>query len=122
MTGAALPTTTVSSRNQLRSFLTWVFALSVLSLIIGFPLVILGVTIASLAIVVLHAILPVSSVLVVSGGILGALVAGIFGTAALLTARGVHPQDVSWLTWLNGNSEIKVDRNYAACPLTCDMK
>ncbi|MBW4474343.1 MAG: hypothetical protein KME45_28810 [Stenomitos rutilans HA7619-LM2] len=106
----------------IKSFLIWVFALTVCLLIIGFPLIILMVTIGSLAAVVLQSVLPVSAVLVVAATILGFNLLGVMLGAALLTLKGVHPQEVSWLRWLHGEADPSNTSTYAACPLTCDIK
>ncbi|PSB27736.1 hypothetical protein [Stenomitos frigidus] len=105
-----------------KSFLIWAFALTVCLLIIGFPLIILMVTIGSLLAVILQSVLPVSAVLVVASTILGFNLLGIMLGAAILTLKGVHPQDVSWLRWLHGEADPHHTSIYAACPLTCDVK
>lgn len=105
-----------------KSFLIWAFALTVCLLIIGFPLIILMVTIGSLAAVVLQSVLPISAVLVVASSILGFNLLGIILGAAMLTLKGVHPQDVNWLRWLHGEADPSHTSIYAACPLTCDIK
>lgn len=109
---------------MLRSFLIWTFTLTVCLLIIGFPLVILMVTIGSLAAVVLQSVMPFSGVLVVAGGILAINVLGILGGAAIMTIQGTHPQEVDWLRWLHSetNTDIATTSIYAACPLTCDIQ
>lgn len=106
----------------MKSFLIWTFALTVCLLIIGFPLIILMVTIGALAAVVLQSVLPVSAVLVVASTILGVNLLGIMLGAAILTLKGVHPQEVSWLGWLHGEADPNHTSIYAACPLTCDIK
>ncbi len=106
----------------IKSFLIWAFALTVCLLIIGFPLIILMVTIGSLLAVVLQSVLPVSAVLVVAGSILGFNLLGIMLGAAILTFKGVNPQDVSWLRWLHGEADPRHTSVYASCPLTCDVK
>jgi len=106
----------------IKSFLIWTFALTVCLLIIGFPLIILMVTIGSLLAVVLQAVLPVSAVLVVAGSILSFNILGILLGAAVLTLKGVHPQDLSWFRWLHGEANPRHTSVYAACPLTCDVK
>lgn len=105
-----------------KSFLTWAFTLLVCSLVIGFPVLILVVTVGALLSVSLQAVLPMSAVLVVAGGTFSLHLLGILLTAAILTLRGVHPQDVSWLTWLNGQENTQSVTVYASCPLTCDIK
>ncbi|MEM8604280.1 MAG: hypothetical protein AAGF24_10645, partial [Cyanobacteria bacterium P01_H01_bin.121] len=88
----------------LKSFLLWGFTLIVCSLVIGFPGLILLVTVGSLLSVILQSVLPMSAVLFVAGGILSALLLSIVVASAVLTLRGIHPHDVSWLTWLNGRA------------------
>jgi len=107
---------------MLRSFLIWAFTLTVCLLIVGFPLVILMVTVGSLAAVVLQSVMPASSVLVVAGGILGINILGIFLASALLTLNGVHPQEVEWLRWLHGEADVATTSVYASCPLTCELR
>jgi hypothetical protein len=104
-----------------KSFLVWAFTLLVCSLVIGFPILILVVTVGSLLAVTLQAVLPMSSVLLVAWGIFGFHILGVLLTSAILTLRGIHPQDVSWLTWLNGKANSKSISVYASCPLTCDI-
>jgi hypothetical protein len=105
----------------LKSFLIWTFTLAVCLLIVGFPLIILMVTIGSLMAVVLQSIMPVSAVLVVAGSLLGFNLGGILLGAAILTLKGVHPQEASWLTWLNGEADASNTSVYASCPLTCGI-
>ncbi len=106
----------------IKSFLIWTFTLTVCLLVIGFPLVILMVTIGSLLSVVLQSVLPVSAVLVVAGSIIGGNLLAIFFGAAALTFKGVHPQEVSWLRWLHGEADPRHTSVYASCPLTCDVR
>ncbi len=106
---------------MLKSFLIWVFTLAVCLLVIGFPLVILMVTIGSLVSVVLQSVLPVSAVLVVAGSILSLNLFAICFGAAALTLKGVHPQEVNWLRWLHGEADPRHTSVYASCPLTCDV-
>lgn len=107
---------------MLRSFLIWTFTLAVCLLIVGFPLVILMVTIGSLLAVTLQSVLPVSAVLVVAGSILGINLFAVILGAAILTLKGVHPQEVDWLRWLHGEENPRHTSVYASCPLTCDVK
>ena len=104
-----------------KSFLIWSFTLIVCLLVVGFPLVVLMVTAGSLMAVVLQSVLPVSAVLVVAGGIIGANLLVVFLAAAMLTLRGIHPQEVSWLRWLHGDAIHPNTSVYATCPLTCHM-
>jgi hypothetical protein len=107
---------------MLRSFLIWTFTLTVCLLIIGFPLIILMVTVGSLAAIVLQSVMPFSGVLVVAGSLLTINILGILLGAAILTIKGTHPQEVDWLRWLHGETDIATTSVYAACPLTCDIK
>ncbi|WP_353259610.1 hypothetical protein [Prochlorothrix hollandica] len=104
-----------------QSFLTWVFTLAVCSLVIGFPILILVVTIGALLMVTLQSMFSMSAALVIAASILGIHILGIVATAAILTFRGIHPQDVTWLAWLNGRENSTALSVYAACPLTCDI-
>jgi uncharacterized membrane protein YhaH (DUF805 family) len=106
----------------IKSFLIWSFTLIVCLLVVGFPLVVLMMTIGSLAAIVLQSVLPVSAVLVVAGSIIGFNLLAVFIGAAVLTLKGIHPQDVSWLDWLHGEANVLHTSVYAACPLTCDLK
>lgn len=104
-----------------KSFLVWSFTLTVCLLVVGFPLVVLMATVGALASVVLQSVLPVSAVLLVAGSLIGANVLAIVLGAALLTIKGIHPQDVNWLRWLHGEATPSHSSVYAACPLTCSL-
>lgn len=104
----------------IRSFLVWTFMLSVVLLVVGFPLIALMTTIGALLAIALHSVLPVSSVLLVAGGLIGANILAVMISAAVLTLKGIHPDKVSWLRWLNGQANPSNISVYAACPLTCD--
>ena len=104
-----------------KSFLIWCFALTVTLLVVGFPLVVLMATIGALLSITLHPILPVSAVLLVAGGTIALNILAVMFGAGLLTAKGIHPQDVRWLSWLNGNANPVSTTTYAACPLTCNI-
>jgi hypothetical protein len=106
----------------LKSFSTWFFALLICSLVVGFPLLILVVTIGALSAVVLQAVLPMSAVLVVAAAITGLHVLGLAMVSLFLTFRGIHPNQVSWLTWLSGVDNVRNQPIYASCPLTCEMR
>jgi len=105
-----------------RSFLIWTFMLCVCFLVVGFPVIALMVTVGALLAIALQSVLPVSAVLLVVGSIVGAnlLVIGI--SAAALTFKGVHPHEVTWLSWLANPTKSLHTSIYAACPLTCDVK
>ena len=106
----------------LRSFLMWVFALTVCMVVIGFPILILVVTVSAFMAATLQSIMPVSAVLIVAAGLIGSHLLGIAAISAVLTFRGIHPQDVKWLTWLNGNAVLTSKSVYASCPLTCEVE
>ncbi|MGK7939596.1 MAG: hypothetical protein AB4062_05490 [Crocosphaera sp.] len=111
----------VDSLTFVKSFLVWSFTLTVCFLVVGFPLVVLMATFGALASVVLQSVLPVSAVLLVVGSLIGVNLLGIFLGAALLTIKGIHPQDVHWLRWLHGEATPSHTSVYAACPLTCNV-
>jgi uncharacterized membrane protein (DUF485 family) len=104
-----------------KSFSIWCFALTVTLLVVGFPLVVLMATIGALLSITLHPILPVSAVLLVAGGTIVLNILAVMVGAALLTAKGIHPQEVRWLSWLHGDANPVSTTTYATCPLTCDI-
>jgi uncharacterized membrane protein (DUF485 family) len=104
-----------------KSFTIWCFALTVTLLVVGFPLVVLMATIGALLSITLHPILPVSAVLIVAGGTIALNILAVVAGAAILTAKGIHPQEVRWLSWLHGDAEPVSKTTYATCPLTCDI-
>lgn len=105
-----------------KSVLTWVFTLTVCLLVVGFPLVVLMTTIAVLAAVILQSVLPVSAVLVVVGSTIGINVLAVLFGATVLTFKGIHPEEVSWLSWLHGEANIAKEPTFASCPLTCGIE
>jgi hypothetical protein len=107
---------------MLKSFLIWTFTLAVCLLVVGFPLVVLMASVACLLSIALQAVMPVSAVLLVAGGVILLNVMAVLVGAAGLTIKGVHPRDVQWLSWLHGETEKAQTSVYAACPLTCDVK
>lgn len=120
----SLPSNSIEKRSYgfwISSFLGWVFTLIVCMLVIGFPLLILAVAITTLGSVALHPLLPTSSALVMGGGMLAAYLLGAMAIAALLTRKGIHPRDVSWLTWWNRPAS-QSQAMYGACPLTCEVE
>ncbi|AZB71423.1 hypothetical protein [Synechococcus elongatus] len=121
MVAAQLSVPARGSQFWIRGFLLWMFTFLVCFLVVGFPAVVVLTAIAALASVVLQAVMPISAVLLVSGLVFGGLILGSVIPSALLTLRGVHPQEVTWLPWLNGNTEITVTSRFAACPLTCEL-
>ena len=105
----------------LKSFLIWSFTLIVCMLVVGFPIVVLMMTVGSLMAIVLQSVLPVSAVLVVAGTIIGGTLMSVFLAAGMLTIKGVHPQEMSWLNWLHGDEVVASESVYASCPLTCEL-
>ncbi|PSB03840.1 hypothetical protein [Merismopedia glauca] len=105
-----------------KTFLIWTFTLAVCLLVVGFPLVVLMVTVGALLAIALQAVLPVSAVLLVAGLLIGANLLGVIVGASILTFKGIHPSQVSWLHWLHGEAEEKTKSVYASCPLTCDLE
>lgn len=107
---------------MVKSFLIWTFTLAVCLLVVGFPLVVLMATVGSLLSVILQSVIPVSAVLLVVGGLISFNVLAVVAGAAVLTFKGIHPQEVSWLTWLHGEADPLQTSVYAACPLTCELE
>ena len=108
--------------SMLKSILVWSFVLAVCMIVIGFPVFVLVVAVASLLAVTLHAIMPTSAVLFITASFIGLHVLGIFAVSTFLTLKGIHPQDVEWLRWLHGQENPQNSTVYASCPLTCDVK
>lgn len=104
-----------------KSFLLWSFTLTVCLLVVGFPLIVLMATVGVLGSIILQSVLPVSAVLLVAGSLIGVNVLTIVLGAAILTFKGIHPQEVSWLRWLHGEAKPSHSSVYAACPLTCSV-
>jgi hypothetical protein len=104
-----------------KSFLLWSLTLTVCLLVVGFPVVVLMATAGAFLAIMLESVLPVSAVLLVAGSIISANLLAIFAGAAILTAKGIHPQDVSWLRWLHGEANPSPTSVYASCPLTCGL-
>lgn len=107
---------------MIKSFLIWTFTLAVCLLVVGFPLVVLMATVGCLLSVVLQSVMPVSAVLLVAGGLIMFNVLAVVVGAGVLTAKGVHPSEIKWLSWLHGEEEEMQKSIYAACPLTCEVK
>jgi CHASE2 domain-containing sensor protein len=105
-----------------KTFLIWSFTLAVCLVVVGFPLIVLMVTIGSLLAIALQSVLPVSAVLLVAGSLIGINVLAVVIGAAVLTVKGVHPQEVHWLNWLHGEPDPLHTSVFAACPLTCELK
>lgn len=106
---------------MVKSFLIWTFTLAVCLLVVGFPLVVLMATVACLLSVVLQSVMPVSAVLLVAGGLILFNVMAVVFAAAVLTFKGVHPNEVRWLNWLHGEADEMHTSIYASCPLTCEI-
>lgn len=105
-----------------KTFLIWSFTLAVCLLVVGFPLIVLMVTVGCLLAIALQSVLPVSAVLLVAGSLIGINVLAVLIGAAVLTVKGVHPEEVRWLNWLHGEPDPLNTSVYAACPLTCELK
>ncbi|MGK7931839.1 MAG: hypothetical protein AB4041_10460 [Microcystaceae cyanobacterium] len=105
----------------IKSFLLWSFTLTVCLLVIGFPLIVLMATVGALAAIILQSVFPMSAVLLVVVSLLGINILGIVVGAAILTFKGIHPQEVRWLNWLHGDASPVSTSVYAACPLTCNI-
>jgi hypothetical protein len=104
-----------------KSVLIWSFVLAVCMIVIGFPILVLVVSVASLLAITLHSILPAGAILMTVVGFIGVHVLGILGVSTFLTLRGVHPQDFNWMMWLRGQENPENTPVYASCPLTCDI-
>ncbi len=104
-----------------KSFLIWSFTLTVCLLVVGFPVGALIVTIGILATIILQTVIPASAVLVVTAGIFSLNVAVVLVSAAVLSFKGIHPEEVSWLSWLHGQKDLVNLPVYASCPLTCQF-
>lgn len=107
---------------SLKSFLIWVFTLTVCMIVIGFPVLVLVVSVSALLAFTLHAIMPFSAVLFIALSMIGLHALGIMLAAAFLTSKGIHPQEVEWLRWLNGQENPLHTAVYASCPLTCEIQ
>jgi hypothetical protein len=105
-----------------KSFLVWCFTLAVCLLVVGFPMGAVMAMVGALLSVALHPVLPVSAVLLVALGIASVNVLAVLVAATVLTIKGIHPDQVSWLSWLNGRSSSLQTTTFAACPLTCEVK
>ena len=107
---------------MIKSFLIWTFTLAVCLLVVGFPLVFVMATVGCLLSIVLQSVMPANAVLLVSGGLIMFNVLAVMIAAGVLTFKGIHPNQVKWLSWLNGEAEQMQTSVYAACPLTCDIE
>jgi len=107
---------------MVKSFLIWTFTLAVCLLVVGFPLVFLMATVGCLLSIVLQSVMPVSAVLLVAGALIMFNVMAVVFAAGVLTIKGIHPQEVRWLSWLHGEADQMQTTVYAACPLTCEIK
>ncbi len=104
-----------------KSFLVWSLTLTVCFLVVGFPLVVILMTVGVLAAVVLQSVLPASAIVLVSSGMLGVTLFSILFSSIILTAKGIHPNEVKWLGWLQDNDKATRRTLYASCPLTCGI-
>ena len=106
----------------IKSFLVWSFTLTVCLLVVGFPVGALMVTVGLLATIVLQTVLPASAVLLVTGSIFSLNIAIVLIGAAVLSLRGIYPEEVSWLNWLHEQKDLINTPVYASCPLTCQLE
>ncbi|NET62268.1 MAG: hypothetical protein F6K47_41030 [Symploca sp. SIO2E6] len=106
---------------MVKSFLIWTFTLEVCLLVVGFPLLVLIASIGVMLAITLQSVLPVSAVLLVAGMLVGSNVLVVVLGAGVLTLKGISPQEVTWLSWLHGESKVMHTPVFAACPLTCDI-
>ena len=104
----------------IKSFLIWTFTLAVCLLVVGFPLIVLMATVGALSAIILESVMPISAALLVAGSLIGFNVMAVIAGAGILTFKGIHPHEVSWLHWLHGEADPLHSSVYAACPLTCD--
>ena len=104
-----------------KSFLIWSLTLTVCFLVVGFPLVVILMTVGVLAAVVLQSVLPASAIVLVSSSMLGVTLFCILFSSIILTIKGIHPNEVKWLGWLQDNDKATHRPLYASCPLTCNI-
>ena len=90
----------------IKSFLIWSFTLTVCLLVVGFPVGALVATIGILATIILQSVFPASAVLLVTGSIFTLNIAIVIFGAAVLALKGIHPEQVSWLSWLHGQKQL----------------
>ena len=105
----------------MKSFSVWTFTLLVCLLVVGFPVVFVVATMGVLATVVLQSVLPMSAVLLVASSLVGGTILLVLSGAATLTLKGIHPQEVRWLSWLHGETNLIHKPMFASCPLTCNL-
>ena len=76
-----------------------------------------------LATIILQTVIPASAVLIVTGSIFALNIAVVLLGAAILSFKGIYPEQVSWLHWLHGKDDFLLSNSpvYASCPLTCDL-
>lgn len=106
----------------IKSFLIWSFTLTVCLLVVGFPVGALIATVGILAAIILQTVFPTSAVLLVTGSILAINLSVVILGAAMLSFKGIDPEQVSWLNWLHGNNKLNAASIYASCPLTCQLE
>jgi hypothetical protein len=104
-----------------KSILIWSFVLAVCMIVVGFPILVLVVSVASIAVFAMHAFLPANVMLLAIAGFIGLHIVGILAVSTYLTAKGMYPQDVNWMVWLRGQENPSNTAIYASCPLTCDI-
>jgi hypothetical protein len=110
--------------SMLKSFSVWSFTLFIVYLMVGYPLFILTIIIGSLFAIALEPVLQTSAVLWVAGSLIGIHLLAMLGGALMLTLRGIHPHEVSWLNWSDDRTSAHAAYSvvYASCPLTCPLR
>jgi len=111
----------IYSVTVVKSFLVWSFTFLVCLSVIGFPFIVLMTLIGAFLAMILHTLLPMSSVLIVTSILIGLHLVTVFMGAGFLTFKGIHPEEVRWLSWLHGKGEPNHNSVYAFCPLTCNL-
>jgi hypothetical protein len=72
---------------MVKTFLIWTFTLAVCLLVVGFPLIVLMVTVGCLLAIALQSVLPVSAVLLVAGSLISINVLAVILGATYSTLK-----------------------------------
>ncbi len=108
--------------SAIQSVLVWSFVLVVCMIVIGFPVLLMVVSVGSLLAFTLHEIMPMSAILLTVSAFIGIHMIGILAVSTFLTLKGIYPNNVDWMVWLKGRENPINTAVYASCPLTCDIK
>jgi hypothetical protein len=111
----------LSFLTAVKNILIWSFVLAVCMIVVGFPIVILVVSVGSLMAFTLHAFMPLTAMLYTVVAFLGIHLLGILAVSTFLTLKGIYPRDIDWMNWLPGQENPVNTSVYASCPLTCDV-